>query len=306
MPSIKKSIFNKNLVILHLTVFVWGFTGILGELISIPASHLVWYRVLIAFITLFLYFRFTKTDFKVSRRIFIQLFFTGAIVGVHWILFFQSIKSSTVSVALVCLSSQTLFTALLEPVLSRQKISKLELLSGFIIICGIYMIFKFESRYTDGIIYGLSSALCASLFSIINSKLVKNRPAALIGFYELTGAWVWISAFILFTTGFTASSMTLNVADLVYLILLGTVCTSVAYVAGVAVMKELSAFRVALITNLEPVYGIILAFLFFGKKEQMTMGFYAGAGIILITIFLYPFVQNGIRKRKLSRTAPPG
>lgn len=285
---------NKNLIILHLTVFVWGFTGILGALISIPATQLVWYRVLIAFITLIAYFKFTKTSLKVSRVVFLKLFFTGAIVGLHWILFFQSIKSSTVSVTLVCLSSLTLFTAILEPIFKKQKISIFDIITGLTIICGIYLIFRFESRYTEGIIYGLTSALCASIFSIINSKQIQNRPAPIISFYELIGAWVWISIYLAIIGGYTAS-MSLNFADLMYLLILGTVCTSLAYVAGVAVMKELSAFRVALITNLEPVYGIILAFLFFGKREQMTLGFYAGALIILSAIFIYPVIKN--RKR---------
>lgn len=282
---------NKNLAILHLTVFVWGFTGILGALISIPATQLVWYRVLIAFVTLFVYFKVAKIPLNVSRTVFLKLFFTGAIVGLHWILFFQSIKSSTVSVTLVCLSSLTLFTAILEPLLKKQKISLFEIITGLIIICGIYMIFKFESRYTEGIILGLLSALCASIFSIINSKQIQNRPAPIISFYELIGAWAWISFYLFISDGYTAS-MKLNFQDLMYLIVLGTVCTSVAYVAGVAVMKELSAFRVALITNLEPVYGIILAFIFFGKREQMTPGFYAGALIILGAIFMYPVIKN--------------
>lgn len=288
------SVRSKNLVILHLTVFVWGFTGILGALISTPATQLVWYRVLIAFVTLFAYFKLANTPLAVSRTVFLKLFFTGAIVGLHWILFFQSIKSSTVSVTLVCLSSLTLFTAILEPLLKKQKISLFEIITGFIIICGIYMIFKFESRYTEGIIYGLASALCASIFSIINSKQIQNRPAPVISFYELVGAWVWISIYLFISDGYTAS-MSLNFSDLMYLLVLGTVCTSLAYVAGVAVMKELSAFRVALITNLEPVYGIILAFIFFGKREQMTPGFYAGAVIILAAIFMYPVIKN--RKR---------
>jgi len=296
---------NRNLAILHLTVLVWGFTGILGALISISATHLVWYRVLIAFVTLFVYFRITKKSIAVSRETFIKLFFTGAIVGAHWILFFQSIKSSTVSVALVCLSSLTLFTAVLEPVLKKQKISRLEIFTGLLIIAGIYLIFKFESQYTFGIICGLLSALCASLFSIINSKQVQNRPAPVISFYELIGAWVWISLFMLITDDFTAE-MSLNLSDLLYLLILGTICTSVAYVAGVSVMKELTAFRVALITNLEPVYGIVLAFLFFGKREQMTGGFYAGAVIVMAAIFLYPLIKNRIQHRKLVKQIPLG
>jgi drug/metabolite transporter (DMT)-like permease len=297
------SALKRNLIVLHLTVFVWGFTGILGALISISATQLVWYRVLIAFISLYLYFKSTKTVLKISLNAFLKLFFTGAIVGAHWILFFQSIKSSTVSVTLVCLSSLTLFTAILEPLLNRQKISKLEIFTGLAIISGIYLIFEFESRFTLGIILGLTSALCASIFSIINSKQIKNRDASIISFYELIGAWVWISIFLFATNGFN-SQMKLSSIDLIYLVILGTICTSVAYVAGVSVMKYLSAFRVALITNLEPVYGIILAFLFFGKREQMTAGFYAGAAIILSAIFIYPFIKNRLSRKRISKTQP--
>jgi drug/metabolite transporter (DMT)-like permease len=296
---------SRNLVVLHLTVFVWGFTGILGALISISATLLVWYRVLIAFSTLFVYFKVTKTNVRVSKETFLKLFFTGAIVGLHWILFFQAIKVSTVSVTLVCLSSLTLFTAILEPIIYSRKISPLEIIIGVFIIFGIYLIFKFESQYTLGITLGLLSALCASIFSIINSKQIKNRPAPIISFYELVGAWVWISIYLGITKGFD-SGLFLSSKDFVYLLILGTICTSIAYVAGVSVMKELSAFRVALVTNLEPIYGIVLAFIFLGKNEQMTPGFYAGATVILSSIFLYPVIKNKIEKRRISKNIPLG
>jgi drug/metabolite transporter (DMT)-like permease len=298
--SIQKPAVSKNLIILHVTVFIWGFTGILGALISIDAVYLVWYRVLIAFISLYGYILYKKVSIRVSRDAFLKLFFTGAIVAAHWILFFQSIKLSTVSVTLVTLSSLTLFTAILEPLLKKQKISGLEIFTGLLIISGIYMIFKFESRYSTGIICGLLSALCASIFSIINSQQIQKRPAPVISFYELIGAWVWVSIYLLISEGLKAP-VSLNSSDLFFLFILGTICTSLAYVAGVAVMKELSAFRVALITNLEPVYGIILAFMFFGKREQMTPGFYAGAIIVLGTIFLYPYLKN-IKRKPISKT----
>lgn len=288
---------NKNLLILHFTVFIWGFTGILGKLITIAAVPLVWYRVLIAAVSLFLYFNFNKTAFKVSRNTFLKLIFTGALVGGHWILFFLSIKLSTVSVSLVCLSSITLFTAIFEPLINKKKISKMEIIAGALIITGILIIFKFETQYTKGIIAGLISAVCASLFSIINSRQVKNHEAPVIAFYELTGALVWISIYLAITHGFN-QSMALQRADIGYLLLLGTICTSLAYVAGVSVMRELSAFRVALITNLEPVYGIIMSFVFFGDMNKMTAGFWVGAVIILSTIFLFPFAQKQIVKRK--------
>lgn len=293
-----------NVLILHLTVFVWGFTAILGALISINETHLTWYRVLIAFSSLYLWFKYKKIDFRVNKEQFLKLFLTGGIVGLHWILFFGSIKASTVSVAMVCLSSLTLFTAVLEPLFSSKSVSKLEILVGFLIIVGIYMIFKFETAYETGIIMGISSAFCASIFSIINSKQVKNRAATVITYYELIGAFCWISFYLLLTNGYT-KAMILSTSDIIYLLILGIICTSVAYVAGVMVMKELSAFRVALITNLEPVYAIILALFIFGKDEQMTSGFYGGASIILATIFLYPIVKTRLEKRKLSKNLHP-
>lgn len=179
---------NTNLLLLHLTVFVWGFTGIMGALISISAAQLVWYRVLIALLSLMAWFKFRKISYTINQKTFIKLFFTGGLVGLHWILFFYSIKVSTVSVTLICLSSLTLFTAILEPLINKTQISKVEIITGMSIISGICLIFKFESGYALGIFTGLISAACASLFSVINSKLVKKHEPTLISFYELFGA----------------------------------------------------------------------------------------------------------------------
>ncbi|WP_316823426.1 DMT family transporter [Pedobacter gandavensis] len=287
----------RNLLVLHATVFIWGFTGILGAVISINAVQLVWYRVMIASLTLLLYFLCTKTSLKISRKQFLQFFFTGSIVAVHWILFFYAIKVSTVSVTLVCLSSFTLFTAILEPLIKKKAILVPDVLIGLLIILGIYMIFKFESGYTLGIIMGLLSALASSLFSTINSTLVQKSDPKIIGFYEMTGAFFWISIYRLFDQSLLTEQFNLSTSDWSYLLLLGTICTALAYVAGVSVMRTLSAFRVALITNLEPVYGILLAFLFFGTKETMSPGFYAGAILIISAVFLYPIYQ---KRRKLN------
>lgn len=297
-PSVNQE--EKNLLLLHGTVFIWGFTGILGALISVSAVYLVWYRLLIAFVSLLLYFVFARINLKISWKSFLQFLFTGAIVGLHWLLFFQSIKISTVSVTLVCLSATTLFTAVFEPLVTNKKISKLEIVAGLIIITGIFLIFKFEIQYTKGIILGLISASAASIFTIINSQFAKQKPAPVIAFYELSGAFFWVSVYLFFTGGFK-HSLALKNDDLAYLLLLGTVCTSAAYVAGVSVMQHLSAFRVALITNLEPVYGIILAFIFFGDLKKMTPGFWIGAVLILSTIFMFPVVQQKIARYKMKQ-----
>lgn len=283
---------NKNLLILHATVFIWGFTGILGALISVDAVQMVWYRVLIATITLFIYFKLSKTSLKVTKKQFLQFFFTGAIVALHWILFFHAIKVSTVSVTLVCLSSFTLFTAILEPLIKKQRIQVPDTIIGLLIILGIYLIFKFESQYTSGIILGLSAALASSLFGTINSILVQKSDALVISFYEIMGAFLWITLYRIADQSLLAEHFNLSFTDWLYLGLLGTICTALAYVAGVAVMRTISAFNVALITNLEPVYGIILAFIFFGTKEAMSIGFYLGAIIILGAVFLYPIYKK--------------
>ncbi len=289
---------SRNLLILHLTVVVWGFTGILGNLISISAIHLVWYRVLIAFVSLGIYFLYKKRSFVVSRVEFVRFFLTGGLVGLHWLLFFESIKVSTVSVTLVCLSSVTLFTALIEPLFYKRRISKVEVFVGALIIVGIYLIFQFESRYLTGILLGLAAAVAAAFFGTINSMLVKKSGATTISFYEMVGAWVLISL-VMLVSGKFGQETDATMADWGYLLLLGTVCTSVAYVAAVSVMKEISAFRVALASNMEPIYGILLAWLFFGHSEKMSAGFYAGAVIILSAVFIYP-----IAKYRLANKSP--
>ncbi len=290
MSSIKKSI-----ITLHITVFVWGFTGILGALISINEYQLVWYRVLIAAISLGLFCVIKKISLKADLNSILKLLATGLLLGLHWILFFGAIKASNVSITMVCISSLTLFAAILEPIFNRVKISKLEVLIGIIIIFGIYLIFQFEGKYTAGIILGLSSAFVATLFTIINGKQIKNRSALIISFYELVGAFLGVSVYLFFKSGMQ-QNLYLPISDMFYLLILGTVCTSVAYVYGVGVMQHLSAFRVMLITNLEPIYAIIMALLIFGKTEQMSNQFYIGAVIILIAIFSYPLIKKHLAK----------
>ncbi len=286
---------HRNLLILHFTVLIWGFTGVLGDLITVSALHLVWYRVLIAAITLFVYFKLSKQQLIVPWRKMLLFLGVGMIVGLHWVCFFHAIKISTVSVTLVTLSSLTLFTAVLEPILNRKSIAIGDVIVGLVIIFGIYLIFKFEFQYWQGILFGLSAALCASLFSILNAKMVKKDSPAIITFYEMIGAFIGVSIIMLLSGQFT-SEMILSSSDWLYLMLLGSICTAFAYVLGVAVMKELSAFTVALTTNLEPVYGILLAIVILGHKETMSMGFYFGAVIILGAVFLYPMLKTGLRK----------
>ncbi|MGN5954734.1 DMT family transporter [Sphingobacterium lactis] len=285
---------NRNILILHFTVLIWGFTGVLGELISVSALHLVWYRVLIAALSLWVFFMFKRRSIRVTKAQLGQYLAVGSLVGLHWVLFFHAIKISTVSVTLVTLSSVTLFTSILEPIINRKRIAISDVMVGLLIIFGIYLIFKFEFQYFWGIVYGLSCAFCASIFSIFNARMVKKASPTIITFYEMIGAFIVVSI-MLAVVGQFDEQLYLSQSDLLYLLLLGGLCTAFAYVLGVAVMKELSAFTVALTTNLEPVYGIILALMIFGQREAMSTGFYFGAIIILGAVFIYPYLKTKLK-----------
>lgn len=228
---------NRNTLILHFTVLIWGFTGVLGELITVSALHLVWYRVLIAAVSLVIYYFFKRKSLLVSKGQLMQYLGVGLIVGLHWVLFFHAIKVSTVSVTLVTLSSVTLFTAILEPIINRKRISIADVVVGLVIIFGIYLIFKFEFKYFWGIVFGLSCAFCASIFSILNSRMVKKGSPTTITLYEMIGAWIGVSVVMLFTGDFD-EQMILSQSDLLYLLLLGVVCTAIAYVLGVAADRK--------------------------------------------------------------------
>lgn len=256
--------------------------------------------MLIAALSLGFYERFLFKDRQsIDKKKTLKLLGIGGIVALHWFFFYHSIKTSTISVALICLSSTALFSSFLSPIFNKShKFSLIDLITGLVIIAGIILIFQFESGYTEGIIYGLICSFMASLFTILNEIEVKGLAASTIGYFEMLGGFICMSAYLFITSFSTDYQMALSLSDGIYLIILGTVCTALAYVFGVAVMKEISAYTVVLTTNLEPVYGIILAFLIFGKKELMTAGFYQGAFIILAAVFFYPFVKKRFNSKQ--------
>lgn len=250
--------------------------------------------MLIAAVSLWIYEKYFYKDRQpIDTKKALKLLGIGGIVALHWFFFYHSIKTSTISVALICLSSTALFTSFLSPIFNKsRKFSIIDLVTGLVIIIGIIFIFHFESGYTEGIIYGLICSFMAALFTILNEIEVKGLAASTIGYFEMLGGFIFLSIYLLITSFSTDYNFALSTSDLIYLIILGTVCTALAYVFGVAVMKEISAYTVVLTTNLEPVYGIILAFIIFGKSELMTPGFYQGAFIILAAVFIYPFVKK--------------
>lgn len=292
----------KNYALLHFIVFIWGFTAILGALISIDAIPLVWFRMLIAVICIAIYFLITKKSFKLTRKAALQFLVTGIIIAIHWITFFKAIKVSNVSVALVTMSTGAFFTALIEPIFFKRKINPIEMILGMLVILGLYIIFNFESKYTLGIVYALISASLSALFSVLNGLFIKKHEADSISFYQLLFGVLFVTLFLGFSGSFTTSFFQLKTTDWLYLVLLGSVCTAYAFIASVRVMKYLTPYTVMLTINLEPVYAIILALIIFGEKEQMNIEFYYGAFIVIFVVLLNGLLKNSSKiKKRLQR-----
>ncbi len=285
----------RNLIHLHFIVFIWGFTAILGKLISIESLPLVWFRMGMATIFIYGYVYFAKISLKVNTRTLIWLLIGGVVVACHWVTFFYAIKISTISIALAMMSTGAFFTSLMEPFLFNRKIIGYEIILGLLVIIGLYLIFKVETSYVLGMGIALISAFLAAIFSLINGKLVKTNRPAVISFYELGIGVVFLSIVLSMFGSFSGSFFNLSSSDWLYLVILALVCTAYAFIASVKVMRVLTPYTVMLTTNLEPVYGIILAWLIFGAEEKMNLYFYIGAFIILFTV-----VINGVLKQKAS------
>ncbi len=283
---------------LHSIVLIYGFTAILGNLIDLSAIVIVWYRVLIASLAFLAILKFKNVPWKAPDiKESLRLIFVGFIVAAHWIAFFGAIKLSNVSVTLGCLASTTLFTSLFEPLYLKVKLNIKELIVGIFIILGLYLIFQFETRYWQGILVAILCAVLAGWFTVINKTLITKHRARIISFYELIGAFLGISAYLLISGGFSKENLVPSQYDILYLLLLGIVCTAFAFTIQVDVMKQLSAFMVALTINLEPIYGIILAFIIFHEQEMLSTGFYLGTAVILISVFGYPIYNYWFIKK---------
>ena len=282
-----------NYLHLHFIVFIWGFTAVLGDLITIAAVPLVWFRMLLGSIFVFIYIWFTKRRLKVSLKSLVIFALIGFLIALHWLAFFKAVKVSNVSITLAMMSTGAFFTSLLEPIFFKRKIIKYEVIFGLIVIVGLYIIFKVETAYLTGILFALLSSFLGALFSIFNGMVVKTHDATIISFYELFFGVVFITIFIFSTDGFNVSFFDLSSTDWIYILLLASVCTAYAFIAAVHIMKWISPYTLMLTTNMEPVYGIILALLILGDKEYMNPTFYLGALIILMTV-----IVNGIIKTR--------
>lgn len=291
----------KNYLHLHGIVLIWGFTAVLGALISIDALPLVWYRMLFASVILGVFVLLKKKPFKVPFKKAMQFGITGFVIALHWITFFAAIKVSNVSLTLACTSTGAFFVAILEPLIYKRKVIGYEIFFGLLAMVGLYIIFNVNTVYLIGIVLALTSTFLAALFSIANGKFVKRDDAGVIAFYELTAGMLFISVYLGVKQQFTADFFNLTFTDFVYLFILASVCTAYAFMNGVKVMRFLSPYTVMLTTNLEPVYGIILAYFILKDAEKMTVEFYVGALLILTTVMANGIIKN--RKKRKSATS---
>ncbi len=275
------------LIKLHLAVFLWGFTGVLGRLISLNEGLLVWYRILITIIILFSIFSYKKSFQPISKQLKFRLMRIGVIVAIHWLFFYGSIKYANVSISLICLSSIAFFTAILEPLIIKRRISLIEIILSLIGVLGIVLIFHFDDKFRTGIILGILSAIFSAVFSIYNKKNIVSTNSQTIMFYELIGGFLFLTICMpLYLYLFPTNHIIANVQDIFWLIILSWVCTVIAMDFSLQALKKVSAFTLNLSVNLEPVYGIILAFFIFHEQNELNHFFYLGFSLIVLSVVL--------------------
>jgi drug/metabolite transporter (DMT)-like permease len=287
---------NRDYLKLHFIVFLWGFTAVLGKLISIPSVEMVLYRTLLAALGMGVVMLFMKVSFSITKNDLIKLLLTGTIIAIHWIAFFVAGKISNPSTSLVGFATCAFWAALFEPIAKRKKIQLLEIGLGLVGLAGLVIILAFDFDYPLGLFLGIISGMTAALFSVINSKLVYRVNAYSITFYEMIGACISILIFLPLYKNSLATNHALNLIptfiDWIYIALMAWVCSVYAYAAAINLLKKLSVFFIQLALNLEPVYGIILALIVFGQQEVMRINFYVGTLIILGAVIAYPFLKK--------------
>jgi drug/metabolite transporter (DMT)-like permease len=272
---------------LHIAVFLAGFTGVLGRLITLNEAVLVWYRMMIACIVLWIALLFQKRKPAASRTLFIQASTVGFLLAMHWVSFYAGIKNSNVSTALVCLSAMGFFTAILEPLMLRRPFDMTEVLLGLLAIAGISIVFHFDPHYKLGIIISLFSAFLASVFPILNRQILQKMDAETATRYQLSGGFIFITLLMpVYLHYFPVDRLLPSLSDFAWLLVLGILCTVVAYDLFMKALQKISAFTVNLSYNLEPIYGIGMAFLIYREDKEVSSGFYYGFCLIVAAVVL--------------------
>lgn len=289
---------------LHMAVFLAGFTGLLGRLISFNEGMIVWYRLLLTALTMWVLFGIMKKIKKIPLVDILKIAGVGFIAAMHWVTFYGSIKYANISVALVCFSAIGFFTALFEPLILGKRINWLELLLGLITLSGIYIIFHFDTQYKTGIIIGLISAVLASLFPIYNREFLKRINVETMLTWQQTGGLILLSALLPFyLQRYPTEHFLPNAEDLGWLLMLSWLCSVIAFQLSSNALKKLSAFTVNLTFNLEPVYGIILAFMVYKENKFLSKWFFVGFGIIALALIVHVIILIKIEKKLTKHAA---
>lgn len=290
---------NKHYLLLHLIVFIWGFSPVLGRYITADTWQLVWFRILITVFAMFIYLKIAKQSLAVDKKDLLKLCGIGLIILVHWLGFYGAIKVSNISVTMVAFSTGTLFSSIIEPILYKRKIRMYEIVIGLIIMGAIGLIFSIETKFWLGIVLGIFAALTSALFGVLNGLMVKRVPSGAISFYELSAALVGLTIFLACSGSFKPEFFQLDQQSIVGLLLLSLVCTVFPFLTSVNLAKYISPYTIVLTLNLETVYGIIWAILFFKENKEVKPTFYLGVLIILLAVFLNSYLKN-VTERKLS------
>lgn len=281
-------------LLLHLIIFMWGFTGILGKLIHLDALLIVWHRLWIAALALAVYMYFTKKMIFPKGKTLFWTIIVGLVVALHWLTFYTAIQMSTASLGILCLSTTTLHVTWLEPLIMRKRFSKIEFAMGLLVIGGIYFVaHDFKGEELKALGFGLVSALCAGIFSVANGKLAQQTQTPGLSLTELTTGFVALSLFFISQGKLNLELFQMTASDFYWLLFLGVLCTSFAFLATVNIVKQLGAFSVSLSINLEPIYTIILAIILLKEHKLLQTSFYWGAAMILMVV-----LANGIWKHQ--------
>ena len=291
-------ILRKNkLVSLHIMVIFLGFTGVLGKLISLETPYLVWHRMFIAFISLFFFLLFKNQIRSINKKDILPLLGIGAIVALHWFFFFGAIKVANISVAVICLATASLFSAFMEPIFFKRKLLKYELVFGIIVFGALsFMLYEKpeneDINYFLGYVYGIASAFLGTLFTMFNGKYINKVDAAKITMVEMLGGVILISLYFIYIEDYSILTTSLIFDDIIYLILLGTICTAGIFVWMTEIMRHITPYALIMAINLEPIYSIIIGLIIFSETETMNLSFYIGSSIILFIVFLDGYIKN--------------
>jgi len=288
----------KSYLLLHIAVVLAGFTGIFGKLISLNEGLLVWYRVLFSFIWLFFIVKLLKISTAITGREKFNIARVGMLITIHWVFFYGSIKYSNISIGVVCYSLTSFFTAIFEPLINRKKFVFSELLLSLLTLLGIALIFHFDASYQLGIMLGVVSSAFAALYTIYNERLVRNYDSKLINYYQMIGGTVGLGLLMpLYLHYFPAEQLIPGPTDIFYLLLLSLFCTVGLYVLFAESLRRIPAFTVNLSFNLEPIYAIIMAFLFFAEGKQVNASFYIGLFLVGASVILQTIIS--LRKKRI-------